>query len=134
MANNPQEEQLTLLPSPELARSLAVISACSRILEAHSEAFHGRLVRWGKRALLKDGRSPGWVNACGGWWEMRQFLPEPALHALARRLEEEVERLSVPIEPKPDTGLLVLALHLRTQAQRISEVRRENADAPIDHT
>jgi hypothetical protein len=116
MGKTTQEEQLSLLPSPELARSLAIISAYSRILEDHSVDFHHWLVRWGVNALLKDGRSQEWIDdlladkstLTAGWWAIRQFLPEPALHALAR--------------------------HLDAQVQRISEARRENAHAPIDHT
>jgi hypothetical protein len=119
MGKTTQEDQLSLLPSPELARSLAVISAYSQILEAHSEDFYKRLVTWAIAALVKGGAAPEWMTWIDRlvaskatpkqkWWLLRQFLPEPALHALAR--------------------------HLDAQVQRISEARRENADAPIDHT
>lgn len=102
MGRNTQEDQLSLLPSPELARSLAIISAYSRILEAQSEAFYTRLVSWGVLALKLDGRSAAWIKQLIAaqptlqrqWWALRQFLPEDAIHALAKQLDAQVQAIT----------------------------------------
>lgn len=102
MGKNTQEDQLSLLPSPELARSLAIISAYSRILEAQKEDFYTRLVSWGVSALSIDGRSAAWIKSLIAhqstlqrqWWAIRQYLPEDAIHALAKQLDAQVQAIA----------------------------------------
>lgn len=99
MGKNAQENQLSLNSNRPLIDSLAIISAYSQVLEAHQEAFYTRLVSWGVSALRLDGRSGEWIKALIArqptlqkqWWAIRQFLPEDAIHALAKQLEAQVQ-------------------------------------------
>jgi|GEM_PF-5958635 len=99
MGKDTQENQLSLIPSPELARSLAIISAYSRILEAQKDDFYTRLVSWGVSALRLDGRSGEWIKVLIArqptlqqqWRAVRQFFPEDAIHALAKHLEAQMQ-------------------------------------------
>jgi hypothetical protein len=101
MGKSTQENQISLIPSRPLIDSLAIISAYSQVLEAHQEAFYTRLISWGVSALRLDGRSGGWIKSLiahqstlrGQWWEIRQYLPEDAIHALARQLEALVNTI-----------------------------------------
>lgn len=98
MGKSTQGDQLKLTPNPPLSDSLAIISAYSQMLEAHKASFYSQLIVWGVVALLHSGRSPEWIQRLRGqsttqqqeWRAIRQFLPEEAIHALARHLEREM--------------------------------------------
>jgi len=102
MGRNTHDEQVAITLTPELARSLAIISAYSRILEAQKEDFYTRLVSWGVLALSIDGRSGAWIKQLIAdkptlqrqWWALRQFLSEDAIHALARQLDAQVQAIT----------------------------------------
>jgi len=106
MGRNTHDEQVAIILTPELARSLALISAYGRLLEAHQADaptavadFYARLNAWGIAALRLDGRSGKWIKELIAhkvtvqrkWWAIRQFLPEQAIHSLANQLDGEVQ-------------------------------------------
>jgi len=106
MGKNIHDKQVALTITPELARSLSLISAYGRLLESNEAdaptavaEFYARLNAWGIAALRLDGRSGEWIKELIAdkvtvqrkWWAIRQFLPEQAIHSLANQLDGEVQ-------------------------------------------